>query len=225
MENEILNALKSSFIFSSLDAENIEAIFAKSNFRIEEYQKGSAIAYIQKGINHIGIIISGEAKVYASGGKALMNILRAGNTFGVSSLFSDKKSVSEIIASKSTKVLFISENDFQKMLGHPIIRNALISFLTDRIRFLNGKISSFSQNSAEKKLASFILENEDQGSMKIPKSYKELSEALGMGRASLYRALDTLEASSAIVKSGKSIIIADREKILKIINGTGDELL
>jgi CRP-like cAMP-binding protein len=43
-----------------------------------------------------------------------------------------------------------------------------------------------------------------------------ITDLLGVGRASLYRAIDTLEKSGAITKNGKSIIINDINALLNI---------
>ena len=42
-----------------------------------------------------------------------------------------------------------------------------------------------------------------------------LALMLDIGRASLYRAVDTLVSDGFIVKDGKSFILSDREKMLK----------
>ena len=44
----------------------------------------------------------------------------------------------------------------------------------------------------------------------------QLAKTIGVGRASLYRALDTLEKSGAIARQGKQIWIRDKEKLFNL---------
>ena len=52
--------------------------------------------------------------------------------------------------------------------------------------------------------------------MPLTLSLTELSKALGIGRASLYRALDSFESRGLIKRNGKQITLADPDELKKI---------
>jgi len=91
-----------------------------------------------------------------------------------------------------------------------------IRFLSERICFLNTKIACFTAGSPERKLASFLLSGCPDGSDRYSLiiNANSLSEMLNVGRASLYRAFEKMEADGLITKDGKQITVPDKN-ILK----------
>ena len=83
-----------------------------------------------------------------------------------------------------------------------------LAFLSQRIRFLNKKIAGFTQSGAEGKLARYLLEvaaSQGKDSLLLPTSIQNIAKILNLGRASLYRALDTLSDLGYIVREGKTV--------------------
>jgi hypothetical protein len=85
--------------------------------------------------------------------------------------------------------------------------------------FLNRKIATYSAGNVESKLAAFILnEYNENRSDTITFNAKRTSEEINAGRASVYRALASLEASGLIIFTNKLIKITDKiglERITK----------
>ena len=67
--------------------------------------------------------------------------------------------------------------------------------------------------SALQKLASYLLKDEGR----IALSRVQLASALGIGRASLYRALDELTDKGYISSDGKNVTVIDREGLMSLI--------
>ena len=82
-----------------------------------------------------------------------------------------------------------------------------IRFLSGRICFLNQKLDAFTSSSAEGRIVVWLLENMDDSRVVIPRGYSDLSRTLGIGRASLYRCLDGLEAQGALRRQEREIEI------------------
>ena len=81
-----------------------------------------------------------------------------------------------------------------------------IAFLSGRVRFLNGKITIFTQDSAQHRLYRWLRANCDEaGRLPEKLSMTKLAGALSMGRTSLYRAMEELECAGLIVRDGKRI--------------------
>ena len=85
--------------------------------------------------------------------------------------------------------------------------------LSNKIDYLNKLISGYSAQSANAKLAHFLLQNADNDTVSIEYSMTLLSERIGIGRASLYRAIEEFEEAKIITRKGKNICISDIEKL------------
>ena len=90
------------------------------------------------------------------------------------------------------------------MQRDPRITKNYISYLSQRILFLNEKISVLSAGTAEERLKLLLLQ---RGSLKC--SMTSLSQELNLGRASLYRAIASLESKGIIRQEKNSIVILD----------------
>ena len=100
--------------------------------------------------------------------------------------------------------------------NHKISLN-IIKFLSNRISFLNEKISTFSSDNVEQKFANYILsclKNIDGLSFEI--NLKKTAESINSGRASLYRAIDSLSKKSIIKIENKTIFIIDPQGLERI---------
>jgi DNA-binding IclR family transcriptional regulator len=82
--------------------------------------------------------------------------------------------------------------------------------------YLNKKITVFTAGSAERKLACFMLDHISGNTFTPPTSMKRLSDMLGIGRASLYRAIDSLTECGAITEKTKDGMTVNIEKLKKI---------
>ena len=154
----------------------------------------------------IGVIHSGSAAVYSGDDsrRVLLRFLTAGGIYGVSSLFCAAPPT-RIVASAECRVLKLSRDSFYGMLHEDAaLLDAYLEFMSDRILFLNRKISCLSGGSAERRLAMHLLTlaessgvpSDDGGrDLTLPCSITELARLLDIGRASLYRAFDALEAA------------------------------
>ena len=122
--------------------------------------------------------------------------------------------VTEITAEKDSVIFFVPS----EVLGSLITENgefalSYIGFLTDRIRFLNRRISELSAGGAERKLAKYLLERDSDK----PVSMTELASFLGIGRASLYRIIDGFTGNGFIEKNGRTIAVLDRDALCRLI--------
>ena len=121
--------------------------------------------------------------------------------------FSHNGSLSRLFAEERCTALQISGDVIRKAIaaGGTFPLN-IMEFLVDRVAFLNKKITAFAGYSSESKLNMYLTDNTENGKVRIA-SYTELAEVLGVGRASLYRSLDALEAKGVIKRKGRTIEI------------------
>lgn len=218
IQENSLSVLQKSRLFSSFSIREISLLLQKGNAYEERFPPLREIPFQKNGAARIGFLLSGSAAVYArkNGKGALLNRLVPGSCFGVAQLYGAQQKVpTRIECLEETSVLFIGARDFDELLCETKFSKNLISFLADRIRFLNRKICAFTAPSAETRLAFFLWEKSGGKETVIQDSYTALARELSLGRASLYRALEALENEGLIRKDGKTILITDPKRLEK----------
>lgn len=183
-----------------------------------DFRRDEAIESVSDGENLLCIILSGSALVYSSDceRKVVLRTLGRGNMFGVASLFGGSESeISRVQAKNVCRVLFVSESSLGKLFENSSrAMYNYIGFLTGRIRFLTGRIACFTAGSAERRLALYIsslCSEACSNEITLDVPAVTLSDILNIGRASLYRAFEKLEADGLITKKGKILTVTDRE--------------
>ena len=155
----------------------------------------------------LGILLSGQLTV--TKGELSVSTLQPGDLFGAAALYSDDPEfVTTITAKRPGRCLLLSQQRVDQLLAQdPRIRETYLRYLTSRIRFLSGRLQSLAQTGVEGKLARYLLANAQEGQLTC--SATDLAKRLGIGRASLYRAFESLEQSGLITRQGKTICIPD----------------
>ncbi len=173
------------------------------------FKKGEIIYNEDSFSNSLGFICSGKAiAVTNNGQRIIMNSFCEGSCFGAAALFGgSEKYVSTVVAKTDTLVLFISEEDLNKIfISFPRTSINYISFLSEKVRFLNKKLSMLSCSNTDETVYSFLLSVRDsEGYALIPKNMTLFSKMLGIGRASLYRSLDKLQENGKILRENNKI--------------------
>jgi len=212
-----------SFIFQGAKSETLERLFCEGKLIKAAFMSGEQIN-TDSFRGCVGIIISGRAKAKtASKSKdVLLNVFEKGSVFGYSSLFlsGEDHLETEIIAKGSCSVIFIDEATLKELITEDsAVAINLISVLCEKIRFLNKKIAAFTGENAEEKLLKYLRQkavpekaNGEELYVFILKNAAQLSRTLDIGRASLYRALDSLEKKGIILKQDKKIILTERNQ-------------
>jgi len=186
---------------------------------IHRFDVGETIYSPEIHSSGLGILLTGSAIAYTPHPikKVMLRTFTSGAVFGISDWYGKAESCfSRIEASEATEVLMIEPEAVRRLLeeSRPF-REHYISFLTGRIRFLNQKIGYLTAGSAEFKLSHYLLSLGEYQTVVLPISMSALAEMLDLGRASLYRAFDTLTEDGFISKQGKTIILNDREGMAK----------
>lgn len=210
-------------LFSTASTSNVNKYLTENNMEIHLFSHGEIIySPMLKNVS-VGIILDGKAHVHPFGAdeKTLLKTMHKGDIFGIANLYAeDYRFPSVIISEKHTKVLFIDGDAFKRFIENdPAALKYYLRFLSQKIVYLNKKISTFTAGSAECKLALYIAENSDGKTFHSSLPMSDLAKTLGLGRASLYRALDKLIASNLINRDGMDIHITDKEGLLALASG------
>lgn len=215
MTKDIIPLLSKSFLFVGLeDAELAEACDALP-YVTKTFSAGDEIYTPTKFSNDIGIVIDGEClveRVKSDGSHLPLNTLAVCDSFGILAAFSCDVCYPTLVkAKKKSEVLFITRECLENLILHnPKIALNVIRFMGDRIAFLNDKIATFSADNVEQKLAKqLLLISKNQDDTPFSLNCKRTAEIINSGRASLYRALSSLEEKELIGFVNKKVYIKD----------------
>lgn len=218
-EKLLIHNLQKHILFTDVSTHDISCAISADDTLIQDFQHGEAIFSPQNSEKKLGFILLGKANVYSidENRSVLLRTLNAGDTFGVSTLFGEEnRFISTIIAKSSAKVIFFTKNTIENLFNkNSKFRTNYISFLSQRICFLNKKISCFTAGSVERKLAIFLCSQSDDFNFSLEINANSLAEMLNVGRASLYRAFDKFIEDGFILKDGKTITLIDRTALEK----------
>lgn len=221
MREYIRKCLKDNCIFGSADKNTLGAYITNEAVTVASFAPEQIIFSPSNKEKCIGMIVSGTATAApaSASDSSLLRLLTPSDMFGIANLYSENDVFPSIISAKTpTEVLFIKDTAFKSLLeADSSAMNAYLKLLSQKIVYLNKKISTLSAGSTEKKLAVFLCENEKNGEFVSPVSLSELSEMLSVGRASLYRAFDALTEKGLIARNGKRIVIPNKNALLKFI--------
>ncbi len=161
------------------------------------------------------ILLSGRVlieKPASDGRSILMREAIPPEAVNAASALSHCGSMSRLTAPDGCNALHISGT----ALSHAISKGGafalnMTEFLVSRVVFLNKKITSLAGYTAASRLTLYLEENArtEKGisTVTLPCSLTEFAEYLGVGRASLYRTLDSMEADGSISRKGRTIRI------------------
>lgn len=180
------------------------------------FKKNEVIYSADRFPDAIGYVVSGYAVAVTNNGHNIhMRSFEKGCCFGVAAIFGGNENyVSTITAKSDTEILFVTENELKNIfLKYPQTSVNYIEFLSDKIRFLNKKLSVISCGSAEDTVLKYLQTVADsENNAIIPKSMTLLAKTLGMGRATLYRCLEGLEKQGIILRENNIIKVIENEK-------------
>lgn len=197
------------------DAEK-QAAFLAAAPEIRRYAAKEPVVLAGDAFSAIGIVVEGTLSITRSGERRRVIHKRAAyaDIFGVSSLFGSGEGFPTTVSAEgAVTLLLLDEAAVSRMLAAvPGVARNYIALLTEKIRFLNRRLDTLAGRSAEERVAAFLLSREGNAApLGITKS--ALASSLGLGRASLYRILDEMEADGIIRTDRSSIEILDPEAL------------
>lgn len=204
------------FLFDGLSEDIILEIEA-SLPKTKKFSKGDLIYSSECFSKSLAYIVSGTLIAQTDNNNCIvMQTFKEGMCFGAAALFgSGDRYVSSLTATADSEILFISEEQLENIFSeYPTVAINYIAFLSDRIRFLNKKFSIFSCQDAESSILKYLSASADaEGYADIPENMTLFAKMAGVGRATLYRCLDSLEAGGMIKRENNKIKVIENEKI------------
>ena len=199
-----MTLLHDHFLFQGAE----EMLHEAQALGVSRFSRGDTICDPATAGRALGIVLEGRAEAVApTREKAVLAVFGPGGTFGAAALFGGDGYVSRIRAVTACAVVLLPEELLRQWFQRcPQMAVNYIGFLSSRVRFLNGKIAIFTQDSAQHRLYRWLRANCDEwGRLPEKLSMTKLAGTLSMGRTSLYRAMEELAEAGLIVRDGKRI--------------------
>ena len=206
--NSALNFLKKTRIFKDADEKILTSVLNTYGKSVS-YSKNDIVFSKDNYSPVLCIIIKGEARV--SKGETVISHIKDGEIFGAAFLYNQSYEFENTVTALTPlKVVIIEKSGVDELIKcDSSISFNYISYLSERIGFLNSKIEGYTKPSAEEKLMLYLKKNADMNNRKceISVSMTELSHVLQISRASLYRVIEALENQGKICRDGKKIYV------------------
>ena len=215
-EEHIVGILASSALFGSAERETLDKI---AKCTVSRFNAAEPIYSTDSYRKCLGVILSGKVEMFGTScnNTVRLNTATVGEIFGAAALFgSPEQYVSVVRAKTAAEVLFIDENEMERFIrSDSSLALAYIAFLSDRIRFLNRKITSFTAKNADDATAQALLES---GVDEFKVNMSRLCKQLDIGRTSLYRSFENLVRLGTIEYSEGTVKILDRKALRELIS-------
>jgi CRP-like cAMP-binding protein len=214
------SAFKKCFLFRGFCDDEANAAYRLLRPTVTLFKKGDLLTGCGRASSEFCFLLRGAALVYRDPEhRVLLRRIPSGGCYGAATLFSEgRHSPTEIVAASSGALLSITEDALRDcFIAHPTSALNYISFLSNRIVFLNERIQDFSAGSAEAKIAKLLLSYADDGGIAEIPNLRAAADSMNLGRASLYRVLSCFTERKWIQKDGKTISILQPDKLKGIL--------
>ena len=209
-KTQLINILKNSFLFDGVDEKIIESFALSNNIVKKTFQSGDTVENLSTPC--LSFVGEGCVRVFGQneGKSVLLNTLYEGDAFGVARLFcKDDTSVSTLVSKGTSSVYFIPFENVECLVSsNGRVAVNYISFLSEKIRFLNKKIGQYTAKNGEIRLVKYLLalQRDEDGVVTLNMPMSRLASHLGVSRATLYRSMDELENTGYIQRKEKNKI-------------------
>lgn len=204
-------------IFDSLDNEEQRLLISRAHHR--NFKPGETIFLDEDSADRLTILRSGRAKLnhFNSDGKEfVLDTLKAGDTYGEQSLFSDEKYNFNCVSLDNTAVCELYSKDIQEvMMKNPKVGVKLLKILGRKYSNVSRLIEINSITDAKQRIAGFILYISDRNSTdEIKMTREEMASGINLRTETVSRKLNELSKDGIIsIKGHRSIKILDKDRL------------
>lgn len=200
--------LRGSFLFREVPEAGLDWTLTQS--QTETASKGDVLYTTRRFQRSLGFVLSGRVRV--TRGDLFVDVLEPGMCFGAAALFNNREDYpTTLTALADCEVLFLSQETVAELMERwPRAGVNYVHYLSGRICFLSDRLNSLAAGSAEEKVEQFLRRSADaDGVVCVPAT--AVAQALGLGRASVYRAFETLEERGILTRDHKKFIIKSKK--------------
>ncbi len=206
--------IKNIDYFRSLNEDIISEV--KNLLKEENYRQGETIFLEGEKTKGIYFVKKGAIKIYKSskeGKEQILKLVYEGESFNDVTVFNgDLNPASADAVTDAGVFILTKENIVRLIYKYPALSLNIIKSLTNKLRYLTGRIEDLSLKHTLERIAKIILLFEGR-----QLSQKIIADIAGTAREVVSRALKELSSQNLIKIVKRKIEIVDREKLKKFI--------
>lgn len=207
LDETALWVLLKTALFQNLSSGQLQHLLANRG-SLREFATGEILYDPHHFQRAIGIVLKGRLKV-STENDVVLNQLNVGSMFGVAGLFLEGKAyVTLIRALIPSQVYFLTVDDLESLFKEEyLICQNYLRFLSQRIVFLNQRISSFVAPNPAEALYAFLTRlasAAESETFHLSISKQEICRQLNISRTTLYRAWDQLKHEGYLLEHSDS---------------------
>jgi CRP-like cAMP-binding protein len=219
---------KSHSVLTELPPEDAEAMTA--HMSEQHYSKGEVIFREGSFPSGIFLVRSGKVKKYkvdTEGNEHIIYVANTGELFGYHALLSEERYPDSVAALEDCLIAFIPKEDFFQVLDtSKVLSQRLLKLLSHEFTVFANSVTLFAQRSVKERLATQLVvmrekykENFQPGmTVEINLSRDDLASMVGTARENVVRILKEFKEDGVIETRGRTIVVTDVHKLLKIAN-------
>ena len=164
---------QSMFLFSGIDPLHVQALLKDDRLYQKSYTKGQEIYQTGCYTPCLCLILQGSVRIEKRTDQKRVPLrqMGKGDVFGAASLFGGEDYVTAIVAKSKTDILFFPQEYVKELvLSEPLCAMNYIAFLSEKVRYLNGKIDFFTAGSTKPRSISILCAPPTRGGMPPPQS-------------------------------------------------------
>ena len=203
-------------LFCGVSEKTVRDLLHADGSRKIVYEKGDHLCRSGEPLEGLLTVTAGRALVTRD--SVLLRDLGAGDVTGVSALYGGEPRMETDITARTrvTALFFPREAMTQALRSDPQLATNYVVFLSTRIRLLNGIIRRFSGSDATGRVIRYLLTQAEERGPSFPFKPTQAAAELGMGRASLYRALDLLQKEGHVRREDRRVILEDPDRLRQL---------
>lgn len=211
-------------LFKCFSANELDTLFTNDYYKIQEYAKNSVIYFQNEKCESMDVILNGTVlvqKIDSAGDLLTICNFSNGDIFGGNLLFSHKNVYPMTILAKSNSTIIHVKKDliFKLCQNNIIFLNNFLQSISDKTLILTDKIKSLTLKTIRQCIIEFLLYEhyiQQNTTIRLDMSKKELSEKIGVQRPSLSRELNKMRKDGLISYDSKFINIKNIDLIKKL---------
>ena len=210
-----LDRARSCRLFRGVDEIVAERLLLDRRCPLKAYEGGGTLTEAPEFPGTLGILVSGGLRLERGLGadrRLFLRELEEGDCFGLLTVFSGRPAGDLILTARgpAEALLIPAETLRWSMQRNTGIAENYMEALTDLGWFLSESIGALAAGSVRERLLRH-LRGRCGAAGTLTVSMTDLARQLGLGRASLYRAMDALEEEGVLERSGKQITLLQKE--------------
>jgi CRP/FNR family transcriptional regulator len=220
-----LHALRHSFLFSSIDQQNLSKI--ARIILVKSFDKRELIFKEGDVASGFFVVAKGKVKIYKlalNGGEHILHIINEGGSFAEAVVFGSLKQYPAFAeALEKTQILFVPKNDFlSAMKADFTLTQAVMASLAEKLRYFNELVEELSLKEADARIAKYLLDisfKKNSNSFILDIKKVELAKKLGIAPETLSRIFRRFKERRIITLQKTQFTLVSKDRLTKIASG------